>query len=134
MPENVRQRKSVSLAAFEKVSTRDIQDIKFAQTQIRRFAEEQKSSMCYIEVETRPGVKFAPKNILVQSVAGYVPGVKLPMVAAVHMSVLTASVAGVPRIISYAPPVDGKPLPAIVAAMHMAGAHVIYVFGAIQAD
>ena len=133
MPENFRLSKSEILAALQKVSTRDIEDIKFAQTQIRRFAEEQKASMSNIEVETMPGVILGHKNIPVQSVGCYVPGGKFPMVASAHMSVLTASVAGVPRIIASAPPVNGKPHPAIVAAMHMAGAHEIYVLGGIQA-
>jgi sulfopropanediol 3-dehydrogenase len=108
-------------------------DIKFAQTQIRRFAEAQRDSMTDIEVETLPGVILGHKNIPVQSVGCYVPGGKFPMVASAHMSVLTASVAGVPRIIAAAPPVDGEPHPAIVAAMAMGGAHEIYVLGGIQA-
>lgn len=120
-------------AAMQKVSTRDMDDIKFAQTQIRRFAREQRASMTDIEVETMPGVILGHKNIPVQSVGCYVPGGKFPMVASAHMSVLTASVAGVPRIIASAPPVNGEPHPAIVAAMQMAGAHEIYVLGGIQA-
>ncbi len=118
---------------MQKVSTRDMDDIKFAQTQIRRFAQEQRASMTDIEVETMPGVILGHKNIPVQSVGCYVPGGKFPMVASAHMSVLTASVAGVPRIIASAPPVNGEPHPAIVAAMQMAGAHEIYVLGGIQA-
>ena len=120
-------------AAMQKVSTRDMDDIKFAQTQIRRFAQEQRASMTDIEVETMPGVILGHKNIPVQSVGCYVPGGKFPMVASAHMSVLTAAVAGVPRIIASAPPVNGEPHPAIVAAMQMAGAHEIYVLGGIQA-
>ena len=120
-------------AAMQKVSTRDMDDIKFAQTQIRRFAQEQRASMIDIEVETMPGVILGHKNIPVQSVGCYVPGGKFPMVASAHMSVLTAAVAGVPRIIASAPPVNGEPHPAIVAAMQMAGAHEIYVLGGIQA-
>ncbi len=120
-------------AAMQKVSTRDMDDIKFAQTQIRRFAEAQRASMTDIEVETLPGVFLGHKNIPVQSVGCYVPGGKFPMVASAHMSVLTASVAGVPRIIASAPPVKGAPHPAIVAAMQMGGAHEIYVLGGIQA-
>ena len=132
-PENFQLNESQILAAIQKVSRRDMEDIKFAQTQIRRFAEEQKASMKDIEVETVPGVILGHKNIPVQSVGCYVPGGKFPMVASAHMSVLTASVAGVPRIIASAPPVNGEPHPAIVAAMHMAGAHEIYVLGGIQA-
>ena len=125
--------KSEVEAAMQKVSTRDMEDIKFAQNQIRRFAEEQLKSMKNVEIETLPGVILGHKNIPVQSVGCYVPGGKFPMVASAHMSVLTASVAGVPRIISSAPPVNGAPHPAIVAAMKMGGAHEIYVLGGIQA-
>ena len=120
-------------AAMQKVSTRDMEDIKFAQSQIRKFAEEQMNSMSDVEIETLPGVILGHKNIPVQSVGCYVPGGKFPMVASAHMSVLTASVAGVPRIISSAPPVNGEPHPAIVAAMKLGGAHEIYVLGGIQA-
>ncbi|MBN9032116.1 MAG: histidinol dehydrogenase [Rhizobiales bacterium 63-7] len=120
-------------AAVNKVSTRDMADIEFAQTQIRRFAEAQRASMLDIEVETLPGVILGHRNIPVQSVGCYVPGGKFPMVASAHMSVLTASVAGVPRIVAAAPPQKGEPHPAIVAAMHKAGAHEIYVLGGMQA-
>ncbi|MDO6966008.1 histidinol dehydrogenase [Rhizobium alvei] len=120
-------------AAMNKVSERDMADIRFAQAQIRRFAEAQKASMQDIEIETLPGVILGHRNIPVQSVGCYVPGGKFPMVASAHMSVLTASVAGVPRIIASAPPQKGEPHPAIVAAMHMAGAHEIYVLGGMQA-
>ena len=132
-PERFRLTNSEIEAAMNKVSTRDMDDIKFAQTQIRRFAEAQRDSMTDIEVETLPGVILGHRNIPVQSVGCYVPGGKFPMVASAHMSVLTASVAGVPRIIASAPPVDGEPHPAIVAAMAMGGAHEIYVLGGIQA-
>lgn len=120
-------------AAMQKVSPRDMEDIRFAQVQIRRFAEAQRASMTDIEVETLPGVILGHRNIPVQSVGCYVPGGKFPMVASAHMSVLTASVAGVPRIIASAPPVKGEPHPAIVAAMQLGGAHEIYVLGGIQA-
>ncbi|MDG3042342.1 histidinol dehydrogenase [Roseicyclus marinus] len=120
-------------AAVNRVSTRDMEDIRFAQDQIRRFAQAQRASMTDIEVETLPGVILGHKNIPVQSVGCYVPGGKFPMVASAHMSVLTASVAGVPRIVASAPPVKGEPHPAIVAAMHMGGAHEIYMLGGIQA-
>ena len=120
-------------AAMQKVAARDMQDIRFAQDQIRRFAEAQRASMTDVEVETLPGVILGHRNIPVQSVGCYVPGGKFPMVASAHMSVLTASVAGVPRIVASAPPVDGAPHPAIVAAMHLAGAHEILCLGGIQA-
>ena len=132
-PEKFRLSPSEIDAAINKVSTRDMEDIEFAQTQIRRFAEAQRTSMKDIEIETLPGVILGHKNIPVQSVGCYVPGGKFPMVASAHMSVLTASVAGVPRIISSAPPQNGEPHPAIVAAMHKGGAHEIYCLGGIQA-
>jgi sulfopropanediol 3-dehydrogenase len=119
--------------ALSRVSKRDLEDIKFAQAQIRGFAEAQRASMTDIEVETLPGVILGHKNIPVQSVGCYVPGGKFPMVASAHMSVLTASVAGVPRIIASAPPNNGEPHPAIVTAMHLGGAHEIYCLGGIQA-
>ena len=132
-PKSFRLTSSEIEAAMQKVSARDMEDIKFAQDQIRGFAQVQRASMTDIEVETQPGVILGHRNIPVQSVGCYVPGGKFPMVASAHMSVLTASVAEVPRIIASAPPVDGGPHPAIVAAMHLGGAHEIYVLGGIQA-
>ncbi len=120
-------------AAMQKVSTREMDDIRFAQTQIRRFAEAQRASMTDVEVETLPGVILGHKNIPVNSVGCYVPGGKFPMVASAHMSVLTAKVAGVKRIVASAPPVNGAPHPAIVAAMHEGGADEILVLGGVQA-
>ena len=120
-------------SAISQVSARDLADIKFAQTQIRRFAEAQRATMTDLEVETLPGVILGHKTIPVQSVGCYVPGGKFPMVASAHMSVLTASVAGVPRIVAAAPPQNGAPHPAIVAAMHLGGAHEIYALGGMQA-
>ena len=115
------------------LSERELSDIKFAQTQVRNFAQAQRESMLDIEIETLPGVILGHKNIPVQSVGCYVPGGKFPMVASAHMSVLTASVAGVPRIIACTPPFKGKPNAAAIAAMHLGGAHEIYVMGGIQA-
>ena len=132
-PASFRLSQSEIEAAMSKVSARDIEDIKFAQDQIRNFAQAQRASMTDIQVETIPGVILGHKNIPVQSVGCYVPGGKFPMVASAHMSVLTASVAGVPRIVASAPPQKGAPHPAIVAAMHMGGAHEIYVLGGMQA-
>ena len=116
-----------------KVSSKDLEDIKFAQTQIKNFAEIQKDSMKDVESETLPGVILGHKNIPVESVGCYVPGGKFPMIASAHMSVITANVAGVERIIASAPPQNGSPHPAIVAAMHLGGAHEIYCLGGIQA-
>ncbi len=116
-----------------KVAPRDMEDIKFAQEQVVNFARAQRDSMKDIEVETLPGVILGHKNIPVQSVGCYVPGGKFPMVASAHMSVATARVAGVPRIIAATPPFNGEPNPAVIAAMHLGGAHEIYVLGGIQA-
>jgi sulfopropanediol 3-dehydrogenase len=120
-------------AAMQKVSDREMADIRFAQDQIRRFAEVQKSSMTDVEVETLPGVVLGHRNIPVNSVGCYVPGGKFPMVASAHMSVITAKVAGVKRIVASAPPVKGAPHPAIVAAMKEGGADEILVLGGVQA-
>ncbi|WP_174803896.1 histidinol dehydrogenase [Martelella limonii] len=118
---------------MSRVSDRDMEDIKFAQAQVRNFAREQRKSMLDIEVEPIPGVILGHKNIPVQSVGCYVPAGKFPMVASAHMSVATASVAEVPRIIAATPPFKGEPNPAVVAAMHLGGAHDIYVLGGVQA-
>ena len=120
-------------ALIAKVTPREMADIKFAQEQVRVFAQHQRDSMLDIEVETMPGVILGHKNIPVQSVGCYVPGGKFPMVASAHMSVATASVAKVPRIIAATPPFKGEPNPAVIAAMHLGGAHEIYVMGGIQA-
>jgi len=118
---------------IQQVSTQDLEDIKFAQEQVRNFAQAQRDSMQDIEVETMPGVILGHKNIPVQSVGCYVPAGKFPMVASAHMSIVTASVAKVPRIIACTPPFKGEPNPAVIAAMHLGGAHEIYVIGGIQA-
>ena len=120
-------------ALMAQVSDQDMADIRFAQAQVRNFAQAQRDSMRDIEVETLPGVILGHKNIPVQSVGCYVPGGKFPMVASAHMSVATAQVAGVPRIIACTPPFKGAPNPAVIAAMHLGGAHEIYVLGGIQA-
>lgn len=118
---------------ISKVSKRDLDDIRFAQTQVQTFAEHQKAALVDLEVETLPGVVLGHRNIPVNSVGCYVPGGKYPMVASAHMSVVTARVAGVKRIIASAPPFQGEPHPAIVAAMHMGGADEILVLGGTQA-
>jgi sulfopropanediol 3-dehydrogenase len=110
-----------------------IDDIKFAQSQIRNFAQIQRDSLRDVEVETMPGVVLGHKNIPINSVGCYVPGGKYPMVASAHMSIVTAKVAGVKRIIACAPPYKGSPHPAIVSAMHLAGATEIYALGGVQA-
>ncbi|PIV80213.1 MAG: histidinol dehydrogenase [Rhodobacteraceae bacterium CG17_big_fil_post_rev_8_21_14_2_50_63_15] len=118
---------------ISQLSEREIADIKFAQEQVRKFAQAQRDTMLDLEIETIPGVILGHKNIPVQSVGCYVPGGKFPMVASAHMSVATASVAGVPRIIACTPPFHGKPNAAVIAAIHFGGAHEIYVLGGIQA-
>ncbi len=119
--------------AMSKVSAQDIKDIKFAQAQVRNFAQKQRASMLDVEVETLPGVVLGHKHIPVNSVGCYVPGGKYPMVASAHMSVLTAKVAGVKRVVAAAPPFEGGAHPAIVAAMHLGGADEILVLGGTQA-
>ena len=132
-PDDFRLSEAEIAGALAKVSADDIDDIKFAQAQVRNFAEKQKECLKDLEVETLPGVILGHKNIPVNAVGCYVPGGKYPMVASAHMSVVTAKVAGVKRIMASAPPQDGEPHPAIVAAMHLAGADEILVLGGIQA-
>lgn len=118
---------------LSQLSQRNIDDIKFAQAQVRNFAQHQRASMRDVEVETLPGIVLGHKHIPVNSVGCYVPGGKYPLLASAHMSVITAKVAGVARIVTCAPPYQGMPAPAIVAAQHLAGADVIYCLGGIQA-
>ena len=119
--------------AIGRLSPREIEDIRFAQKQIRNFAQIQRESMKDVEVETMPGVVLGHRHIPVNAVGCYVPGGKYPMIASAHMSVLTAKVAGVKRIVSTAPPFQGEAHPAIVAAMHFAGADEILALGGVQA-
>lgn len=118
---------------YERLAPQVISDIEFAQAQVRNFAQIQRDSMQDVEVETLPGVVLGHKNIPMNSVGCYVPGGKYPLVASAHMSVVTAKVAGVERVIACAPPFQGEPNPAIVVAMDMAGADEIYCLGGIQA-
>ncbi|MDH5535552.1 MAG: histidinol dehydrogenase, partial [Betaproteobacteria bacterium] len=120
-------------AIVAKVPDETIEDITFAQKQIRDFAKAQRAALRDIEVETLPGVILGHKNIPVASVGCYVPGGRYPMVASAHMSIVTAKVAGVPRIIACTPPNEGEPHPATIAAMHLAGADEIHVLGGVQA-
>jgi sulfopropanediol 3-dehydrogenase len=132
-PESFRLSDDAIQAAMSRLPEQTIDDIKFAQAQIRKFAEIQLASLHDIEEETFPGVTLGHKNIPVNSVGCYIPGGKYPMVASAHMSVLTAKVAGVKRVIACAPPFDGGPHDAIVTAMYLAGADEIYCMGGIQA-
>ncbi|WP_298632853.1 histidinol dehydrogenase [uncultured Umboniibacter sp.] len=120
-------------AAYDELPEQVIEDIRFAQKQVRNFAQIQRNSMKDVEEETLPGVILGHKNIPMNSVGCYIPGGKYPLVASAHMSVVTAKVAGVKRVIACAPPFNGVPHPAIVVAMDMAGADEIYCFGGIQA-
>ncbi|WP_306047054.1 histidinol dehydrogenase [Nioella sp. MMSF_3534] len=132
-PASYRLSEAEIAALIDELTDRELADIRFAQEQVVKFAQAQRDSMLDIEVETLPGVILGHKNIPMQSVGCYVPGGKFPMVASAHMSVATASVAGVPRIVACTPPWQGKPNPAVIAAMHLGGAHEIYVLGGIQA-
>ncbi|MGR3823419.1 MAG: histidinol dehydrogenase [Salipiger marinus] len=132
-PENFRLSAAEIEALIATLTEREIADIRFAQAQVVKFAEAQRASMTDIEVETLPGVILGHKNIPVQSVGCYVPGGKFPMVASAHMSVATAKVAGVPRIVACTPPFGGKPNAGVIAAMHFGGADEIWVLGGIQA-
>ena len=118
---------------IDQLSGQDLKDIEFAQAQVRNFAQIQRDSMVDVEVETLPGVVLGHTHIPVSSAGCYVPGGKYPLLASAHMSVITAKVAGVPRVITCAPPFEGKPAPAIVAAQAMAGADEIWCLGGIQA-
>ena len=119
--------------AMSQVAKRDLEDIRFAQAQVRNFAQKQREALRDVEVETLPGIVLGHRNIPVNAVGCYVPGGRYPMVASAHMSVVTARVAGVKRIIACAPPFKGGAHPAIVAAMHLGGADEIYVLGGVQA-
>ena len=132
-PENFKLTEKEISDLIASLSDRELSDIKFAQEQVRNFAQAQRDSLLDIEIETIPGVILGHKNIPVQSVGCYVPGGKFPMVASAHMSIATATVAEVPRIIACTPPFEGKPNAAVIAAMHLGGAHEIYVMGGIQA-
>lgn len=120
-------------ACMAELSAQDLHDIAFAQTQVRNFAQKQKETMAELEVETFPGVTLGHKHVPIGAVGCYVPGGKYPLLASAHMSVLTAKVAGCGRVITCAPPFNGRPAPAIVAAQAMAGADEIYVLGGVQA-
>jgi sulfopropanediol 3-dehydrogenase len=120
-------------AILAKVSTQTIADIKFAQAQIRQFAEHQKAALRDVEVETLPGVRLGHRNIPVESVGCYVPGGRYPMVASAHMSIVTARTAGVSRIVACTPPNQGAPHAETIAAMALGGADEIWVLGGIQA-
>ncbi len=132
-PESFRLSEAETAAAMAGVDERTVEDIRFAQTQIRGFAEAQLDSMLAVEIQTLPGVTLGHRHIPVQNVGAYVPGGRYPMVASAHMSVLTAKVAGVPRVAACTPPINGAVPAETVTAMHLAGADEIYLLGGIQA-
>ena len=132
-PENFRLSKGEIEDCVRQLPKQVIEDIKFAQEQIRNFAQIQRDALRDVEVETLPGVVLGHRNIPINSVGCYVPGGKYPLVASAHMSIVTARVAGVKRIIACAPPYKGSPHPAIVTAMHLAGADEIFTIGGVQA-
>ena len=131
--EDYRLSKAEIQSCIDQLSKQDLKDIEFAQTQVRNFARVQRASIQDVEVETLPGVVLGHKNLPVNAAGCYVPDGKYPLLASAHMSVITAKVAGVPRVVTCAPPFQGKPAPAIVAAQALAGADEIYVLGGIQA-
>ncbi|MGE3145232.1 MAG: histidinol dehydrogenase [Pseudorhodoplanes sp.] len=132
-PKNFRLSPQEIERAVAQVARRDLDDIRFAQAQVRHFAQKQRDTLQDLEVETLPGVVLGHRHIPVNAIGCYVPGGRYPMVASAHMSIVTAKVAGVKRIIACAPPFRGGPHPAIVAAMHFGGADEIYVLGGVQA-
>src|SRR5262249_2056838 len=132
-PENFKLTPQEIERAIAQVARRDLDDIKFAQAQVRNFAQKQKDTSRALEADPLPGVILGHRHIPVSSIGCYVPGGRYPMVASAHMSIVTARVAGVKRIIACAPPFKGGPHPAIVAAMHFGGADEIYVLGGVQA-
>lgn len=132
-PESFKLSQEQVLEIIKSVPGETINDIKFAQSQVKRFAEAQKSSIRDIEVETLPGITLGHKNIPIDSVGCYIPGGRYPMVASAHMSVLTAKVAGVKRVIACTPPINGEIPAATIAAMSLAGADEIYILGGVQA-
>lgn len=133
VPESFRLSPEDIQACIDALSERELDDIRFAQAQVRRFAQIQKSALRDVEIETIPGVVLGHRNLPMDSVGCYVPGGKYPMIASAHMSVLTAKVAGVRRVVAMTPPFKGKPAPAVIAAMAMAGADEIYMIGGVQA-
>ena len=132
-PPNFRLSDDEIQACMDSLPESTLHDIKFAQEQVKNFARIQLDSMKNVEVETRPGIILGHKHLPMNSVGCYIPGGKYPLVASAHMSVATAKVAGVKRVIACAPPFNGKPNPAIVATMALAGADEIYCFGGVQA-
>jgi len=131
--DNLRLSREQIDACYQELTQENLDDIAFAQAQVKNFAQIQRASMLDVEEETLPGVILGHKHLPMNAVGCYVPGGKYPLVASAHMSVVTAKVAGVPRVIACSPPFNGRPNPAVVVAMDMAGADEIYTMGGIQA-
>lgn len=131
--DNLRLTREQIDACYKELTQQNLDDIAFAQAQVKNFAQIQRNSMLDVEEETLPGVILGHKHLPMNAVGCYVPGGKYPLVASAHMSVVTAKVAGVPRVIACSPPFNGRPNPAVVVAMDMAGADEIYTMGGIQA-
>jgi sulfopropanediol 3-dehydrogenase len=132
-PESFRLSREQVEACVAEVDEQSLDDVHFAQRQVRNFAEAQRASMTDVEIETLPGVFLGHRHLPVSAVGSYVPGGRYPMIASAHMSVVTAKVAGVPRVAAVTPPFEGRPTAATVAAMHLGGADEIYVLGGVQA-
>ena len=131
--DNLRLSREQIDACYQELTQENLDDIAFAQAQVKNFAQIQRASMLDVEEETLPGVILGHKHLPMNAVGCYVHGGKYPLVASAHMSVVTAKVAGVPRVIACSPPFNGRPNPAVVVAMDMAGADEIYTMGGIQA-
>ncbi|MEY4711217.1 MAG: histidinol dehydrogenase [Pseudomonadota bacterium] len=132
-PQSFRLNEGEIANCLRQLTPGQLDDIRFAQAQIRNFAQMQKDALRDVEVETLPGVVLGHRNLPVESVACYVPGGKFPLIASAHMGVVTAKVAGVPRIAASSPASHGKVAPAVIAAMHLGGADEIYTLGGVQA-
>ncbi|HEX7298853.1 MAG TPA: histidinol dehydrogenase [Solirubrobacteraceae bacterium] len=132
-PESFRLSDEEIEACVAQVDEESLDDIRFAQAQVRRFAEAQRAALRDVEVETLPGVFLGHRHVPVWAVGAYVPGGRYPMVASAHMTVVTAKAAGVTRVAASTPPYEGAPTPATIAAMHLGGADEIYVLGGVQA-
>ncbi|WP_440532709.1 histidinol dehydrogenase [Variovorax sp. YR566] len=132
-PESFRLGQAQIEACIAELTPQQVADIKFAQAQVRKFAEYQRASMLDVEVETLPGVVLGHRHVPVGTVGCYIPSGKYPLVASAHMGVVTAKVAGVRRVIAVSPPYEGKPSAAVIAAIHFAGADEIYCIGGVQA-
>jgi sulfopropanediol 3-dehydrogenase len=132
-PESFRLSQEEITAIMATLPQQVIDDIVFVQAQVRRFAQAQRDSLTDIEIETLPGVRLGHRHVPVTAAGSYIPGGKYPLTASAHMTIITAKVAGVPRVVACTPPIRGEIPAATVAAMHLAGADEIYLLGGVQA-